>query len=37
MAQRVPNKEEHSLLLHKGIYPYEYMDTWEHFTDPLPP
>ena len=26
------------LLMRKGVYPYEYMDTWDRFTEPkLPP
>ena len=26
------------LLLRKGVYPYDYMDTWERFNEPsLPP
>ena len=34
-AQHEPNRE---LLMRKGVYPYEYMDTWDRFTEPkLPP
>ena len=25
------------LLLKKGVYPYEYMDSWERFSETLPP
>ena len=25
------------LLLRKGVYPYEYMDSWERFDEPLLP
>ena len=25
------------LLLRKGVYPYEYMDSWERFNETLPP
>ena len=31
-------KEEFELLLRKGVYPYEYMDSWERFNETqLPP
>ena len=31
-------KERRELLMRKGVYPYEYMDSWDHFTEPrLPP
>ena len=34
-AQHEPNRE---LLMRKCVYPYEYMDTWDRFTEPkLPP
>ena len=37
-AQYEPSRERHDLLLHKGVYPYEYMDSWERFAEPhLPP
>jgi hypothetical protein len=37
-SQYEPNKERRELLLRKGIYPYEYMDTWERFEETeLPP
>ena len=33
-----PNSDRRELLLRKGVYPYEYMDSWEHFDEPkLPP
>ena len=33
-----PAKEKRKLLLQKGVYPYEYTDSWERFDDPsLPP
>ena len=22
--------------MRKGVYPYEYMDTWDRFTEPTP-
>ena len=25
-----------ALLLRKGVYPYEYMDSWNKFNEPLP-
>ena len=25
------------MLLRKGVYPYEYMDSWERFNETLPP
>ena len=37
-AQHEPNRERWELLMRKGVYPYEYMDTWDRFTKPkLPP
>ena len=37
-ARYEPAEERRELLMHKGIYPYEYMDSWEHFAEPkLPP
>ena len=37
-AQYEPNKERRELQMRKGVYPYEYMDTWERFAEPkLPP
>ena len=37
-AQYEPDKERRDLLLRKGVYPYEYMDSWEHFEEPqIPP
>ena len=33
-----PSSERRELLLRKGVYVYEYMDSWEHFAEPkLPP
>ena len=37
-AQHEPNRKRRELLMRKGVYPYEYMDTWDRFTEPkLPP
>ena len=36
-AQHEPNRERRELLMRKGVYPYEYMDTWDRFTEPKPP
>ena len=36
-AQYEPNQERRELLMQKGIYPYEYMDSWERFTEPILP
>ena len=37
-AQHEPNRERRELLMRKGVYPYEYLDTWDRFTEPkLPP
>ena len=37
-ARYEPAEERRELLMHKGIYPYEYMDSWELFAEPkLPP
>ena len=38
IAQYEPAEERCELLMHKGIYAYEYMDSWEQFVEPvLPP
>ena len=32
------NEHQHELLIRKGIYPYEYMDSWDRFEETnLPP
>ena len=36
-AQHEPNRERRELLMRKGVYPYEYMDTWDRFTEPRLP
>ena len=36
-AQHEPNRERRELLMRKGVYPYEYMDTWNRFTEPKLP
>ena len=37
-AEYEPNQQQRELLLRKGVYPYEYMDSWERFADTrLPP
>ena len=36
-TQHEPNRESRELLMRKGIYPYEYMDTWDRFTEPKLP
>ena len=36
-AQHEPNREKRELLIRKGVYPYEYMDTWDRFTEPKLP
>ena len=37
-ARYEPNQQRRELLLRKGVYPYEYMDSWERFTETqLPP
>ena len=37
-AQYEPTQQRRELLLRKGVYPYEYMDSWERFADTrLPP
>jgi len=37
-TQYEPNKEKRDLLFRKGIYPYEYMDSWDKFEETcLPP
>ena len=30
------NIEKFKLLLHKGVYPYEYMRSWKNFKEPVP-
>ena len=35
--QHEPNRERRKLLMRKGVYPYEYMDTWGRFTEPKLP
>ena len=37
-AHHEPNRERRELLMRKSVYLYEYMDTWDRFTEPkLPP
>ena len=36
-AQHEPNRERRGLLTRKGVYPYEYMDIWDRFTEPKLP
>ena len=37
-ARYEPNQQRRELLLRKGVYPYEHMDSWERFADTqLPP
>ena len=37
-AQYETNEAKRKLIIRKGVYPYEYMDTWDRFTEPkLPP
>ena len=36
-AQHEPDRERRELLTRKGVYPYEYMDTWDRFTEPKLP
>ena len=37
-ARYEPNQQRCELLLRKGVYPYEHMDSWERFADTqLPP
>ena len=36
-AQHEPNRERRELLMRRGVYPYEYMDTWDRFTEPKLP
>ena len=36
-VQHEPNRERQELLMRKGVYPYEYMDTWNRFTEPKQP
>ena len=32
-----PITNEYELEIRKGVYPYEYMDSWGKFKEPLPP
>ena len=32
-ARYEPNQQRRELLLRKGVYPYEHMDSWERFAD----
>ena len=32
-VQHEPNRERRERLMRKGVYPYEYMDTWDRFTE----
>ena len=32
-----PSSERRALLLRKGVYPFEYMNSWEHFAEPKLP
>ena len=34
IAQHQPNRERRELLMRKGVYPYEFMNTWDRFTEP---
>ena len=36
-AKYEPDEEKRSLLFRKGVYPYEYMDSWGRFTEPPAP
>ena len=37
-ARYEPNHQKRTLLMRKGVYPYEYVDSWERFEDTtLPP
>lgn len=37
-ARYEPDQHKRELLMRKGVYPYEYMDSWERFTETrLPP
>ena len=36
-AQHEPDRERRELLIRKGVYPYEYRDTWDRFTEPKLP
>ena len=37
-ARYEPDHQKRTLLLRKGVYPYEYMDSWERFEETkLPP
>ena len=33
-AQNEPHRERREPLVRKCVYPYEYMDTWDRFTEP---
>ena len=30
------SSEQRELLIRKGVYPYDYMDSWDKFGEPLP-
>ena len=36
-AQHEPDRERRELLMSKGVCPYEYMETWDRFTEPKLP
>ena len=36
-AQHEPYRERQEFLMRKGVYPYEYIDTWDRFTEPKLP
>ena len=36
-ARYEPVEERRELLMRKGVYPYEYMDSWERFAEPKLP
>ena len=38
IAKHEPDRERREILMRNGVYPYEYMDTWDRFEGPkLPP
>jgi hypothetical protein len=38
LRKAFPNADEMALLIRKGVYPYDYMNSWERFTEQqLPP